>query len=299
MGAQMKVGLIGLGKMGLAIARRLRGQGLDHLVVWDHDAEKLKQCEGMNFKLAQNASEVSKTCDIVLSIINDDAGVKELYSSNEGLLANDVEGKLFIEMSTIQPQTARNLSLTVQSQGAHLIGAPLMGTIVSVNNGTVFIPVGASEDDLEKGRPILSLLSNHIKLMGPIGTGHAAKLVSNLTMAAYIQSIAEGLALSDSEGIDFEDMLEVLSLSPTSNPWLKNRSQFLRGLASDMTLDIRNMRKDVLNALNAGVSNGIPMDLTSSLALNLSSAIASGKGHEDIAYFPKFFREQMVQSPLK
>ena len=269
------------------------------MVVWDHDAEKLKQCEGMNFKLAQNASEVSKTCDIVLSIINDDAGVKELYSSNEGLLANDVEGKLFIEMSTIQPQTARNLSLTVQSQGAHLIGAPLMGTIVSVNNGTVFIPVGASEDDLEKALPILSLLSNHIKLMGPIGTGHAAKLVSNLTMAAYIQSIAEGLALSDSEGIDFEDMLEVLSLSPTSNPWLKNRSQFLRGLASDMTLDIRNMRKDVLNALNAGVSNGIPMDLTSSLALNLSSAIASGKGHEDIAYFPKFFREQMVQSPLK
>ena len=66
-----------------------------------------------------------------------------------------------------------------------------------------------------------------------------------------------------------------------------------------MTLDIRNMRKDVLNALNAGVSNGIPMDLTSSLALNLSSAIASGKGHEDIAYFPKFFREQMVQKPLK
>ena len=295
----MKVGLIGLGKMGLAIARRLRDQGLDQLVVWDHDVEKLKQCEAMNFKSAKNASEVSQTCDIVLSIINDDAGVKELYSSKEGLLANHVEGKLFIEMSTIQPQTARDLSQTIQSKGAHLIGAPLMGTIISVSNGTVFIPVGAREVDLEKGRPILSLLSNHIKLMGPIGTGHAAKLVSNLTMAAYIQSIAEGLALSDSEGIDFEDMLEVLSLSPTSNPWLKNRSQYLRGLASDMTLDIRNMRKDVLNALNAGVSNGIPMDLTSSLALNLSSAIASGKGHEDIAYLPKFFRDQMVQSPLK
>jgi len=295
----MKVGLIGLGKMGLAIARRLKDQGLDFLVVWDHDVEKLKQCEAMGFKLAKNASEVSNDCDIVLSIINDDAGVIELYTSKEGLLASNVEGKLFIEMSTIQPKTVRDLSLTVHSHGAQIMGAPLMGTIVSVNNGTVFIPIGGSATDLEKARPILSLLSNHIKLMGPIGTGNAAKLVSNLTMAAYIQSIAEGLALSDSEGIDFEDMLEVLSLSPTSNPWLKNRSQYLRGLSNDLTLDIRNMRKDVLNALNVGVSNGIPMDLTSSLALNLSSAIASGKGNEDIAYLPKFFREQMIQSPLK
>ena len=295
----MKVGLIGIGKMGFAIARRLKDQGLDFLVVWDRDVEKLKQCAGMGFKIAKNASEVSQACDIVLSIINDDAGVNELYTSKEGLLSTNIEGKLFIEMSTIQPQTVRDLSLTIQSQHAHIIGAPLMGTIVSVNNGTVFIPVGGSAVDLEKARPILSLLSNHIKLMGPIGTGNAAKLVSNLTMAAYIQSISEGLALSDSEGIHFEDMLEVLSLSPTSNPWLKNRTQYLRGQVNDTTLDIRNMRKDILNALNVGVSNGIPMDLTSSLAVNLSSAIASGKGHEDIAYLPKFFREHMIQSPLE
>jgi 3-hydroxyisobutyrate dehydrogenase len=136
-----------------------------------------------------------------------------------------------------------------------------------------------------------------VKHMGAVGSGHAIKLVSNLTMAAYIQSLSEGLAMGLGEGLEMEQMLEVLAMSPTANAWLKNKKNVLLGHSEETTLDINNLRKDMINVVACGSAVGVPMGLSSALVSNLSGAVAGGAGQEDIAHLPQFFIEKMVQNP--
>ena len=293
----MIFGLIGLGRMGLAVAQRLQSQGFDEILVWDKNPGRLSAAQQMGLMVAQHAEDVSQRASMIMSLINDDAGAKNLYLGPQGLLQSSVEGKLFIESSTLQPQTVRELSVRVQEMGAQLIGAPIMGTIPTVKAGMVFIPAGGRLQDIERAQPVLSALSVSVKHMGAVGSGHAIKLVSNLTLAAYIQSLSEGLALGLGEGLEMGQMLEVLAMSPTANAWLKNKKNVLMGHTDDTTLDINNLRKDMTNVVACGSALGVPMGLSSALATSLSGAVAAGAGLEDIAHLPQFFIDQMVQKP--
>jgi 3-hydroxyisobutyrate dehydrogenase-like beta-hydroxyacid dehydrogenase len=293
----MIFGLIGLGRMGQAVVHRLQSQGFDEILVWDKNAQRMGAAKQMGVMLADNAEEVAQKASMIMSLINDDAGAKSLYLGPQGLLQASVEGKLFIESSTLQPQTVRELSVRVQEMGAQLIGAPIMGTIPTVKAGLVFIPAGGRLQDIERAQPVLSALSMSVKHMGAVGSGHAIKLVSNLTMAAYIQSLSEGLAMGLGEGLEMEQMLEVLAMSPTANAWLKNKKNVLLGHSEETTLDINNLRKDMINVVACGSAVGVPMGLSSALVSNLSGAVAGGAGQEDIAHLPQFFIEKMVQNP--
>jgi 3-hydroxyisobutyrate dehydrogenase len=293
----MIFGLIGLGRMGLAVAERLQSQGFDEIVVWDRNPERLRVAEQMGLIVAENAQGVAQSASMIMSLINDDAGAKNLYYGPQGLLQASVDGKLFIESSTLQPQTVRELSVRVQQMGAQLIGAPFMGTIPTVKAGLVFIPAGGRLQDIERAQPVLSALSVSVKHMGAVGSGHAIKLVSNLTLAAYIQSLSEGLSLGLGEGLEMGQMLEVLAMAPTANAWLKNKKNVLMGHKDDTTLDINNLRKDMTNVVASGSALGVPMGLSSALVTSLSGAVAAGAGFEDIAHLPQFFIEQMVQKP--
>ena len=283
--------------MGQAVVHRLQSQGFDEILVWDKNAQRMGAAKQMGVMVAENAEEVAQKASMIMSLINDDAGAKSLYLGPQGLLQASVEGKLFIESSTLQPQTVRELSVRVQEMGAQLIGAPIMGTIPTVKAGLVFIPAGGRLQDIERAQPVLSALSMSVKHMGAVGSGHAIKLVSNLTMAAYIQSLSEGLAMGLGEGLEMEQMLEVLAMSPTANAWLKNKKNVLLGHSEETTLDINNLRKDMINVVACGSAVGVPMGLSSALVSNLSGAVAGGAGQEDIAHLPQFFIEKMVQNP--
>lgn len=293
----MTLGLVGLGKMGMSLANRLRAQGVHDLVVWDRDEGVQKQAKAHGLSVMDNAVLLCQASKVIMTVINDDAGVNELFLSSNGLLSGDVTNKLFIEMSTIQPQTIRSLELRVKAMGARLLGAPMMGTVVSAQNGTLFLPIGGEQSDLDQAQPYFDLIATQTRLIGPLGCGHLVKLISNLTMAAYIQSLAEGLALASQEGMDLQTVLDVLTLSPSANAWLKFRGHELIHPSQEVTLDITSLRKDMLNAMVTGTSSGVPMDLTSSLVTTLSGAVACGHGKKDIAQMPRLFREQWVQKP--
>jgi acetyl-CoA acyltransferase len=98
-------------------------------------------------------------------------------------------------------------------------------------------------------------------------------------------------------GLKIEDMLEIFAQAPTANGWLNMKTAVLKGGASDTTLDISSLRKDMLNAVAAGSLAGVPMTMASAIATSLSGAVSSGIGGEDLAQFPKFFREHLIQKP--
>lgn len=289
----MKVGLVGLGRMGSAIAQRLGERGCE-VIAWDQNS-KAMAAQGNRVRAVGSPRAVAESADVVLSIITEDKGVRRVFTGADGFLAANVAGKLFVEMSTLQPATHRELAPQVAARGARLIDSPVLGSIPTVREGKLVALVGGEADDVARARSVLDHLTRRVAHLGPNGAGCAMKLAVNLGMAVYLQALAESLALGTSEGLGVDQMLDIFSDAVTATPWLKGKLPVLRGEPSDITLDIRTMRKDVLSAIATGARNGVAMPATSGALASLAAAVAGGWGEKDLAEVPRFFRDFMLQ----
>lgn len=291
----MKVGIVGLGRMGGAMSERLRGQGFE-VAGWDQNDEANRRLAAGGLHIAASARDVAAASEIVISSITEDNGVRRIFTGPGGFLDGDVSGKLFIEMSTLQPMTGRDLAPQVEAKGARLIESPVLGTIPQVRAGTLFAMVGGHAEDLARARVVLEKLTRRILHMGPHGAGYAMKLAANIGLGAYVQAIAESLALGARQGLALDAMLDAMSESATATGWLKAKAGVLKGEAGDMTLDIRTLRKDIMSAVATGALTGVPMPLSAGTLTSLSAAVDGDYGAGDIAELPKFFRDAMLQS---
>src|SRR5579864_1845243 len=291
----MNIGIVGLGRMGSAMAERLRGQGFN-LIGWDHDGAANQRARAVGLTIAANAGAVAAASEIIISSITEDNGARRIFAGPDGFLQADVSGKLFVEMSTLQPMTGRELAPLVEQKGARLVEAPVLGTIPQARAGTLFAMVGGHANDLSRARPILEKLTRRIVYMGPAGAGYAMKLAANIGLGAYVQAIAESLALGARQGLALDAMIDALQESATACGWLKAKAGVLRGEDAEMTLDIRTLRKDIMSAVATGALSGVPMPLASGALAALSAAVESDYATRDIAELPKFFREAMLQN---
>ena len=291
----MNLGIVGLGRMGAAMAERLRQHGFA-VTGWDQNASANQKAAAGGLRIAANARDVAAASDVIISSITEDHGARRIFAGPDGFLEADVSGKLFIEMSTLQPMTGRELAPLVAVRGARLIEAPVLGTIPQVRAGTLFAMVGGTPEDLERARPVLEKLTRRIVHMGPNGAGYAMKLAANLGLGAYVQALAESLALGAEEGLPLEQMVDVLQESATACGWLKAKAAVLKGGRDEMTLDIRTLRKDIMSAVATGALAGVPMPLAAGALTALSAAVEGDYGAGDIAELPKFFRDAMLQN---
>ena len=291
----MRLGLVGLGRMGAAMSHRLRQEGFD-VVGWDLNANANQALAASGLLIAADARAVAAESDIVLSIVTEDHGVRRIFTGSQGFLSGDVKGKLFIEMSTLQPMTGRELAPLVEAKGARLIESPVLGTIPQVRDGKLFALVGGRAEDLERARPVLEKMTRRIAHMGPNGSGYAMKLAVNLGLGAYIQALSESLALGAKQGLTLDQMLDVLQEAPYASGWLKSKIGVMKGEKPEMTLDIRTLRKDIMSAVATGALTGVPMPLSAGTLASLSAAVANGAGGGDLGELPKFLRDSMVQN---
>jgi 3-hydroxyisobutyrate dehydrogenase-like beta-hydroxyacid dehydrogenase len=288
------IGLVGLGRMGGAMAQRLAEHGFE-VVGWDHDRQATGAAGKRGLRIAADAREVAAQSDIVISIITEDSGVRKLFTGDAGFLQADVVGKLFVDMSTLRPATGRELAPLVAARGARLIEAPVLGTIPSVRDGKLLALVGGDAKDVERARPVLDKLTRRIVHLGGNGSGYAMKLAVNLGLGAYIEALAESLALGARHGLTLDQMLDVLKEAPTATGWLTAKIPVLKGEKADITLDLVTLRKDLMSAVATGAATGVAMPVAAGTLAALSAAVAAGAGRGDLAELARFVRDHMVQ----
>jgi 3-hydroxyisobutyrate dehydrogenase-like beta-hydroxyacid dehydrogenase len=288
------VGLIGLGRMGAAMAARLTGHGFE-VVGWDANPAAVDALRASGRQTAPDARAVAQAAAVVITTITEDAGVRGVFAGPSGMLEADIAGMLFVEMSTLQPATVRELAPALEARGARIVDAPVLGTIPRVRDGTLTALLGGDAADVTRARTVLDALAKQIVHMGPLGSGHAMKLAVNLGLAAFIQGLAESLALGEREGLGLEQMLAVLSNAPTANAWLASRKGAITGEDTGVTLDIRTLRKDMMSVVATGARDGVPMPLSAGVLTALSAAVAGNYGDRDIGALIAFLREAMVQ----
>ncbi|HUK58771.1 MAG TPA: NAD(P)-dependent oxidoreductase [Stellaceae bacterium] len=288
------IGLIGLGKMGMAMAQRLKERG-ESVIAWDRDGTRVKAAADAGAKAASDPRGVASGADTVLSIIMEDGGARGLWEGKGGFLEGDIKGKLFIEMSTLQPMTVRALSALAVRAGAAFIDSPLLGSIPTVREGKLVALVGGSDADVARAKVPLAHLTARIEHIGPVGAGATMKLVVNNMMGSYLQILAESLAMGATQGLELSRMIEVLGNSITATPWFNAKKKVLLGGDDATTLDIRSLRKDLLSVVATASLHGVPTPAAAAAAASLSAAVEAGHGGDDIATLVPFLRKSLPQ----
>jgi 3-hydroxyisobutyrate dehydrogenase len=262
----MQIGIAGIGKMGAAIAQRLIEVG--HTVtVWNRSADKLKPLAAAGAALAATPAELADKSEVVITILTDAAAIDAVYGGASGLLAGDVHGKLFIEMSTVRPQTELALAAKVRAKDAAIVECPVGGSTSPARQGKLIGLMGAEPDAAARARPILEQLCRRLEHCGPIGAGAVMKLTINMPLMIYWQALGEALALCRPLGLDPARIMDLLADTSGGPNVLKVRgagvAQMLKGGdAGPVTFDVDSAVKDLRTMVAEGKAHGVELPLT-------------------------------------
>src|SRR5262249_15799251 len=206
----MQIGIAGIGKMGTAIAQRLMEVG-HNVTVWNRSAGKLKPLIDAGATAAATPATLAGSSETVITLLTDAAAIDAVYHGGSGLLAGDVGGKLFIEMSTVQPATEVALAGKVRAKGAALVECPVGGSTGPARQGKLIGLMGAEPADATRAKPIMEQLCRRLAHCGPVGSGGVMKVTINMRLMIYGQALGEALALCRPLGLDPARIMDLLS----------------------------------------------------------------------------------------
>jgi 3-hydroxyisobutyrate dehydrogenase len=270
------VAVLGTGRMGGAIARRLAASGFD-LTVWDRTAAKAEALKVG--RTAPTPADAIQDADIVISSLTNEAAVREVYLGPHGAFATP-RPSLFIEMSTAGPESIDELSREARTRRLRLLEAPVLGSVPAVESGTLAVLVGGSQQDLAEARPVLERLGEIHYVGGAFGSAARLKLVANTMLGITSAAAAELLAAGTAAGLEREQVFWALVRFA---PALKARETgFMRGQHEPTMFAVHDLLKDLGLALDVYERAGAAVPLTQEVRA-LFTDTASESGDLDIS----------------
>lgn len=273
-----RVGILGLGRMGRAMAARLAGQGFQ-VAGWTRSGVA-SVAGALRIAACADIPAVAVTTDILVLSLSDDAAVGAVVGA---LCRRNLAGKLIVDTSTVGPDTLRAQANAIAAAGAAALDAPISGGPDMVAAGKAGFYIGGAEQDVARFRTVAEALSDRIHHVGPLGSGAAAKIVNNMMLMGYWECLKEALQIGKRAGLDLDTMLKVLGTSPAASGAFQHRLPVLRGESDAVGFSVSGVVKDgVLFSRIAGTLQvGTPA---------IAAAIASfrayrdeGHGEEDLA----------------
>jgi 3-hydroxyisobutyrate dehydrogenase len=286
----MKIGIAGTGRMGSAIAQRLIECGYA-VTVWNRTPEKTKVAQAAGAGLAATAAELATGSEVVISILTNAEAIDSMYRGTQGLLSGEVKGKLFIEMSTVRPDTERTLAAALRERGAQMVECPVGGTVGPAREGKLIGLVGADDEAFERARPLLERMCRRIERCGPVGAGATMKLAVNLPLIVFWEAFGEAMALTRPLGFDAARLVELFTETAGGTNVLKNRAALVaKALAGEdtgsATFDLDAMRKDLRAMLEEARSRGFELPAAASTLSVFDEASNAGQGGIDGVRIP-------------
>ena len=285
------LGFVGLGAMGASIAGRLLSQG--HTVYGtNRTRSKAEPLIEAGLLWRDSPREVAQAADVVFSMVTDDAALEALTAGPDGILAGLAASKVYVDMSTVDPQFSRTLGERVGSRGASMLAAPVSGSVPAAKAGSLAIIVGGDGGAFERVRPLLAGLGSTVTFVGGNDQALLLKLAINISLAVQMLAFSEGVLLAERGGIEPALALEVLTHSAIGSPMLQARAPMLLELPEQAWFDVAMMRKDLHLALAAARELGVPVPSTAVADELLSTASALGYEHRDIAVLFRVLSEK-------
>lgn len=271
--AAEKIGFIGLGSMGLPMAKNLEKAGFT-LSVYNRTAAKANSFQGTS-KVCSSVSELVNSSDIIITMLTNDAAVTEVYDQ---IISADITGKLFIDMSTVSQQLSVNTANALKAKGAAFIDAPVAGSTKPAADGTLIIMAGGEQKDVERAMPYLEKMGRLVKHLGPNGNGLAAKLAVNYFLAITLQGLGETLLFAEQLGLSRSNFMDILNETAVGSGVTKLKTPSLINNTYPPAFALHLMLKDILLAQSAGAA----FPLGNTAVETYKAAQQQGLGKEDV-----------------
>lgn len=279
----MKLGFIGLGNLGIPIAENLLAN-TKQLYVYNRTEEKAEGLIEKGAILCTSIKELASLCDIVFSIVSDDAALKQITIGNEGIAANLKAGGIHVCISTILPATAKELSALHSKYNNYYIGSPVMGRPEAARTGKLVFLVSGDAQAIEKVKPLLQRAgaASVWEIGSEPETANTAKLCSNLLIISAIEAMAESIHLAEKSGLDANKWMNVLTQTLFSAPIYINYGNILLKKAYQPAgFSLRLGLKDVNLMVEQASSVGADVPFGKLLQTRLKECVENGlAGHD-------------------
>lgn len=275
-----KIGYIGLGLMGAPMARNLMKAGHE-LVVHNRSQEIVKTLEGEGAIAAHSPKEVAEQVEVVFTNLPDSPDVEKVALGEDGIIEGAHEGLIFVDNSTIKPETARTIAEKFSEVGVLSLDAPVSGGDIGAKAGTLTIMVGGDESAYEKVLPLLEVIGKTITYIGESGAGQIAKAANQVIVAGTMVAMAEALVLAQKSGVDPAKVVQAISRGAAQCWALDNKPARLFKRNLDPGFKAHMQAKDLKIVVDTARSYQIAVPQTSLAHQLYEAMIAMGNGELD------------------
>jgi 3-hydroxyisobutyrate dehydrogenase-like beta-hydroxyacid dehydrogenase len=274
------IGFVGLGSMGGEMARRLLDAG--HTVTgYNRTKSRAQWLLDTGMLWAESPREVAEDASIVMTMVRDTEALHAVTGGPDGLLAGLGPGKIYVDMSTVNPAASQQLSVQVAAKGASMLDAPVSGSVITLKAGQLAFMVGGDEAAFAQVKPVLQDIGPTINYVGGNGLAVMLKVAMNLSLPVQILALSEGLLMAEKMGIPRETAIEVFLNSVVASPALKYRFPLVANMPQQPLFDVNMIQKDLRLALDMGRELDVPLPTTVVADEFLTAARGMGLAEED------------------
>ena len=286
-----RVGFLGLGTMGAAMAANLARAGFA-VTAWNRSPGRAPELDDLGVVRAETPTDVARATDVIVICVSDTPDVEALLFGPGAVVEGVHHGQLVIDCSTISPSATRDFAARLARSGVALVDAPVSGGSEGAQKATLTIFCGGESAAVEQARPILAAMGKTITHVGPSGSGQAVKAVNQVILAGTYLGVSEGIVLAMKAGLDVEQVVGALGGGAAQSWVLGNRSG--RMIANDYPLGFKVAlhRKDLGIALDIAGEMGADLPVSALAAAFEDDLIAGGHADEDMSALARVIRDR-------
>ena len=292
-----RIGFIGLGIMGLPMARNLIKAGYE-LTVFDIVTERVEMIKADGVSVATSNKAVAEASDIVITMLPNSPHVKTAVLGDGGVIEGADDGMILVDMSSIAPLASQEVSEAVAKKGVKMLDAPVSGGEPKAVDGTLAIMVGGPEDVFDKVKPILDVMGGSVTLVGDIGSGNTTKLANQVIVALNIAAMSEAMVLATKAGVDPDRVFQAIRGGLAGSTVLDAKMPLVLDGNFKPGFRIELHIKDLQNALDTAHALGVPVPLSGVVMEEMQALKVDGKAGDDHGGLIQFY-EKLAQQQVR
>lgn len=276
------IGVVGLGRMGANIGRRLKDVGYPIAAVYDIQPDTTRSVAAeLGAQASPTLAGVTAASDVVITVVTDDAAMHRIYATSGDSLLQGAKGKLFVNCATITPDVHVEVEKLVEAAGGRSLEACMASSIPQAREGTLYLMIGGRKETFDDAKPMLDKMSKSLRYVGKSGEAAKVKALVNMVMNINTAGLAEGLGLGDALGLDLDMLREIFAQTGANSRVLETDGADMQNREHDCYFSAAHAAKDSGIALELARSAGLDLPLAAATKSQFDAMIAQGLGELD------------------
>ena len=275
-----KIGIIGLGMLGNAVALHLLDSGFE-VTVFNRTKEKTIQVREKGAKVMKSPKEIAENSELIITIVKDAAAVKEISFEKEGIIEGKHEKLIVADMSTIDPSESKNISRKFQEHNIHKLDIPVMGGPNVAITGNLVMMASGNKESFDRCKNVFEKIANKVFFLGESGVAHSVKLAMNLQITMLALALSEGIIFMKKANVDPKIFLEILNSTYFKTGMSEKKAFKMIENKFDATFTLSNLKKDISTITSAAKSLGIELPMIKKAEQVYENAVKEGFGEID------------------